>query len=186
MISQQTSVTDTRHKAVYIRKSTSKKDGNTLYLTIHLSGIYYDGERKDRWKSVMKLSSSSIEESKERIRRLKIIRSSEIRRKKIEYLRFTRKLESSEYNYYINGIKIDPFDLPAIADKIYKRREERHKHGKSSQLDENVIFTFLGNRIIDIEFPTNLESPNTVTFSFKDVIQQFIPTYRSKGYDIKR
>lgn len=176
----------TGHKPVYIRKSNSKKDRDTLYLLIYLTGVYWDGEKKEYWKPVMKLTASSIEESKERIRRLKIIRSSDIRRKTIEYLRFTRKQDSSGYDYYINGNKLDYLDLPAIAEKIYKRREERHKHGKSSQLDEEVIFTLLGDRIIDVEFPSSLEESGSASFNFTDVINQIIPTYRSKGYGSKR
>lgn len=178
---------DTGHKAVFIRKSKSskKEDQNTLYLTI-LTEKYFNGTKHEYWNPVLKISSSSIEDSKERIRRLKIIRTADIKKKTIEYLRFTRKQETTGYEYYLNGRKIDPLDLPAIAEKIYSRREERHKHGKSSQLNETVIFTILDDRILDIDFPDSLESPVNSIFMLKNSICQIIPHYRSKGYGNKR
>lgn len=133
----------------------------------------------------MKIPSSSIDDSKERIRRLKIVRSTDIKKKTIEYLRFTRKQETTGYEYYLNGRRIDPLDLPSIAEKIYLRREERHKHGKSSQLNEIVVFTVLDDRILDIEFPESLESSGNPLFKLKNAIHQIIPPYRSKGYGDK-
>lgn len=90
------------------------------------------------------------------MQRLKVVRTSEIRKKKMEYLRFTRAYEATEVFYYVNGIKLDPLYLPNIVDKIYKRRALRKKYGKSTQIDEIVIFTYLGDTMIDVEFPTEI------------------------------
>lgn len=154
----------TRHKAVYIRKT-----GKTYYLMVYFNGTYRDGSHHEYWKTVLKIPVSSVEESKERIRRIKIVRTMDIRKKSIDYLRFTRCIDTgTQYAYYLNGKKIDTLDLPAIVEKIYNRREERHAIGKSSQLDEEVIFTCLDDRILDISFPTILvDTRNTKTDKFK-------------------
>ena len=85
------------------------------------------------------------------------MRTTDIHRKKIDYMRFTRGYEGNTSYFYLNGKKINPLDLPLIVERIYERRALRHQFGKSSQLDEDVIFTILDVRILDIEFPTQLD-----------------------------
>ena len=84
----------------------------------------------------------SIKESKERLRRLKVVRKTDIHRKNIDYLRFTRGYKGNTSYLYLNGKKINPLDLPLIVDRIYERRTLRHQFGKSSQLDEDVILPY--------------------------------------------
>lgn len=144
-----------KHKAVYIRKTDK-----FYYLMIFFIGNFRDGSHHEYWKTVMKIPLESVEEAKDRIRRIKIVRTMDIRKKSIDYLRFTRCIEyGTQYSYYLNGKKIESQDLPVIVEKIYNRRTARHNVGKSSQLDEEVVFTMLDERILDIDFPTVLVDP---------------------------
>lgn len=148
---------------------------------IYFIGNYRDGSHHEYWKCVMNIPEEEVIESKKRIKRLKIVRTTDIHKKKIEYLRFTRKLNKTSYDYYLNGMLIDPLDLPAIVEKIYIRRDERHKSGKGSQINEEVIFTFLGDRILDIDFPKDLSENKSPIFNLADSVCQLIPPYRKRS-----
>lgn len=57
------------------------------------------------------------------------MRKTDIHRKKIDYLRFTRGYEGNTSYFYLNGKKINPLDLPLIVERIYERRTLRHQFG---------------------------------------------------------
>lgn len=139
------------------------------------------------WKSILTITPEQIRESKDRIRRLKIIRKTDIQRKKIDYLRFTRSKEGTQYFLYINGKKLDPLDIPYLVEKIYLRREERHKVGKPSQINEDVIITFYNDRIIDLDFPSKLQPENgKPIFTLRSDMPIFASIIRPKSNTIRR
>lgn len=145
-----------QHKAVYIRRSGKTIESSELILSIFFSGNFSDKSRHEYWKPVLKIPYDSIKESEQRAQRLHIVRILDIHKKKVDYLRFTRAYEKNEAFFYLNGEKIDFTDLPLLAERIYERRSLRKKYGKTTQLDETAIITYMGERAIDIEFPTEI------------------------------
>lgn len=172
---------------IYIRKTSHLHKESNLVLCIYFTGRFRDNSVHEYWKTVQVITPDQIQESKERIRRLKIIRKTDIQRKKIEYLRFTRGKEGTQYFLYLNGKKLDPLDIPYLAEKIYLRREERHKVGKSSQINEDVIITFYNDRIIDLEFPTIIQPESgKPRFILRSDMPIFASIIRPKSNTIRR
>lgn len=171
-----------QHKAVYIRRSGKVLESSELILSIFFSGNFADKSRHEYWKPVLKISHASIEDSERRAQRLHIVRILDIHKKKVDYIRFTRAYEKNEAFFYLNGEKIDFADLPLLAERIYERRSLRKKYGKSTQLDETAIITYMGDRIIDIDFPTEI-NPEVLNYGKpKFTLLDNAPIFTPKKY----